>query len=144
MTAKHRIPPRAIKRFLQLAAASMAIGLGASPVFAEAEDGRVASYRSEDEASAQAREGVSRRYLHSIALHESASEYAPQGKSVRLRILDASGRNVTQLTLDGEATVGPLAHGSYTVLLNRNGMTEVQQVRLGWDTLPYLRFTGEA
>ncbi|HRA82173.1 MAG TPA: hypothetical protein PL024_11790 [Thauera sp.] len=144
MKARHRIPPRAIKRFLQLAAASMAIGLGASPALAETDEVRAATYRGENQASAQAREEVSRLYLHSIALHEDVPQYAPQGKSVRLRILDASGRNVTQLTLDGEATVGPLSHGSYTVLLSRNGMTEVQRVRFGHDTLPYLRFTAEA
>ena len=92
MNARHRIPPRAIKRFLQLAAASMAIGLGASPALAETDEVRAATYRGENQASAQAREEVSRLYLHSIALHEDVPQYAPQGKSVRLRILDASGR----------------------------------------------------
>ena len=148
MKARHRIARRTIKHFLQLAAASLAIGMGASPVLADMEEGRAASYRSEDGVSAHARsEAVSGLYLHSIALYEDAGEhaqgYVPQGKSVRLRVLDGAGRSVTQLTLDGEASVGPLAHGSYTVLLNRNGLTEVQQLRFGRDTLPYLRFTAE-
>lgn len=149
MKAKHRIARRTIKHFLQLAAASLALGMGASPVLADMEEGRAASYRSEDGSSAPARsEAASGLYLHSIALYEDECEhaqgYAPQGKSVRLRVLDGAGRNVTQLTLEGEASVGPLAHGSYTVLLNRNGLTEVQQLRIGRDTLPYLRFTAEA
>lgn len=149
MKARHRIARRTIKHFLQLAAASLAIGMGTSPVLADMEEGRAATYRSEDGVSAHARsEAVSGLYLHSIALYEDAGEhaqgYVPQGKAVRLRVLDGAGRSVTQLTLDGEASVGPLAHGSYTVLLSRNGLTEVQQLRLGPDTLPYLRFTAEA
>ena len=145
---QRRIAPRAIKHFLQLAATSLALGLSASPVLADMDEGRAASYGSEVGRSASARsDAVSGLYLHSIALHEDDREdahgYAPQGKSVRLRVLDGAGRNVTQLTLDGEASVGPLAHGSYTVLLNRNGLTEVQQLRIGRDTLPYLRFTAE-
>ena len=148
MKARHRIARRTIKHFLRLAAASLALGMGVSPVLADMEEGRAASNRSEDGVFAPGcNEAVSGLYLHSIALHEDGGEhvhgYAPQGKPVRLRVLDGAGRSVTQLTLDGEASVGPLAHGSYTVLLSRNGLTEVQQLRFGRDTLPYLRFTAE-
>ena len=38
MRGRHRIPPRTIKRFLQLAAATFAIGLGATPARADGED----------------------------------------------------------------------------------------------------------
>ena len=90
MKARHRIARRTIKHFLQLAAASLAIGMGTSPVLADMEEGRAATYRSEDGVSAHARsEAVSGLYLHSIALYEDAGEhaqgYASQGKSVRLR-----------------------------------------------------------
>ena len=95
MKANHRIARRTIKHFLQLAAASLAIGMGASPVLADMEEGRAASYRSEDGVSAHARsEAVSGLYLHSIALYEDAGEhaqgYVPQGKAVRLRAASSS------------------------------------------------------
>lgn len=142
MKGRHRISPRAIKRFLQLAAASLAIGLGTGPALADADGGRPAVHAGDDENPEQTRETMSPPYLHRFALPDAAAIGDAQlARPVRLRILDAGGRDLIRLALDGDSMIGPLPHGSYTVLLSRNGLTEVQRIRLGPDTRPFLHFT---
>ncbi|ATE59744.1 hypothetical protein [Thauera sinica] len=143
MKGRHRISRRAIKRFLQLAATAFAIGVGTTPALADdsarqpATDSRDDDAHTDD-AAAEARHG----YRHRFALAGmAAGAHAPGGALAHLRVLDAGGRKVVHLALHGDSMVGPLAHGSYTVLLRANGLTEVHRIRIGSDTLPYLHFT---
>lgn len=143
MRGRHRIPPRTIKRFLQLAAATFAIGLGATPALADAEGWQSQrGSREDDKRADDASDDTPRGYQHRFALPAASTvmQHDRQGLA-DLRVLDAAGRKALQLSLHGESMVGPLGHGSYTVLLRTNGLTEVQRIRIGPDTLPYLHFT---
>lgn len=146
MRGRHRIPPRTIKRFLQLAAATFAIGLGATPARADGENWQASTGGREDDMRADDTADVMPRgYQHLFALPASAAARLHERRALAdVRVLDATGRKALQLALHGESMVGPLAHGSYTVLLRTNGLTEVQRIRIGPDTLPYLHFTETA
>lgn len=138
MPSKHRIEPRHIKRFLQLAATALAVTLGPTSAFAEGglvDGGREADFYSEGWV-----ENESHPYRHRFVLPATRGTSVPGRGLADLRVLDAEGRKVVQLALDGDSMIGPLARGCYTVLLRANGLTEVQRIRIGPGTMPYLHF----
>jgi hypothetical protein len=130
--SKHRISQRVLRRFLQLAAATFAIGAGAAPASADGGEARLSSGQLEDRAAAS--------YQHSFLLPSVPAALMPHQARAHVRVLDASGRKLTQLALHGASSVGPLADGAYTVLIKADGLTEVHRIRVGPDTLPFLRF----
>ncbi|TAH42106.1 MAG: hypothetical protein EYC67_16345 [Betaproteobacteria bacterium] len=143
MKGRRRISRRAIKRFLQLAAATFAIGIGATPALADAEGWPPPNGdRKDDARNDDAADDAPRGYQHRFTVPgPEAGSQVLGGALAHLRVLDAGGRKVAQLALHGESMVGPFDHGSYTVLLRANGLTEVHRLRIGGDTLPYLHFT---
>lgn len=133
MKKNQRISQRVLRHFLQLAAATFAIGAGAAPASAaDAGESRLASGQLEDRAAAA--------YRHTFALPSVPAALMPHQARAHVRVLDASGRKLTQLALHGASSVGPLADGAYTVLIKADGLTEVHRIRVGPDTLPYLQF----
>jgi hypothetical protein len=134
---------RVLRRFLQLAATSFAIGANVAPARADQDEARMSAEQVEDETRAEfaatdVRHGA---WQHTFALPARAVGPAQQDLRAHIRVLDASGRNRAQLVLHGAGTVGPFADGAYTVLIKTGGLTEVHRVRIGSDTQPYLQFT---
>ncbi len=132
MKKGQRISQRVLRHFLQLAAATFALGAGAAPASAEDGEPRLPSGQLED----SAREA----YQHGFALPPAPSALMPLAARAHVRVLDASGRKLTQLELHGASSVGPLAAGAYTVLVKADGLTEVHRIRVGPDTQAYLHF----
>ncbi len=143
MRNRHRISRRVLRHFLQLAAATFAIGANVAPASAGSDNARLAADRQEDNKYAHnvAAGGQSDAYPLSFAL--PAPSVAPIAGQTRadVRVLDRDGRKLVQIALDGDSMIGPFDHGAYTVLIKANGLTEVHRVRIGTDTLPYLHFT---
>lgn len=141
-----RISRRVLRHFLQLAAASFALGASVAPASADNDESRTPAEQVEDSAPADvAGVGVRRdAWQHTFALPALpalAAGPAAHGVRAHVRVLDAAGRNRAQLALHGAGTVGPFADGAYTVLLKSGGLTEVHRIRIGSDTEPYLQFT---
>ncbi|WP_159098190.1 hypothetical protein [Parazoarcus communis] len=143
MKNRQRISRRVLRHFLQLAAATFAIGANVAPASA-----------GNDEASRAADQQEENKYTHGVAAEGHSDAYplsfalpapslAPIAGQARadVRVLDGDGRKLVQLALDGASMIGPFDHGAYTVLIKANGMTEVHRLRIGTDTLPYLYFT---
>ncbi|MGE0013102.1 MAG: hypothetical protein AB7S62_12825 [Azoarcus sp.] len=142
MRNRHRISRRVLRHFLQLAAATFAIGANVAPASA-----------GNDEASLAADQQEENKYTHSVAAEAHPEAYplsfalpAPSlspiaGKArADVRVLDRDGHKLVQMALDGASMIGPFDHGAYTVLIKANGLTEVHRLRIGTDTLPYLHF----
>lgn len=127
-----RISRRVLRHFLQLAAATFALGAGAAPASAEDGEARLASGQFEDSAC--------KSYQHSFALPPAPSALMPLAPRAHVRVLDARGRKLTQVALHGASSVGPFDEGAYTVLLKADGLTEVHRIRVGPDTQAYLHF----
>lgn len=143
MKNKQRISRRVLRHFLQLAAASFAIGTNVAPANADNRESRPPAGQFEGRTRSDELDEDARRatYQHTFALPASVSGLPHQDARARIRVLDVSGRNLAQLTLHGPGMVGPFAHGAYTVLIKVDGLTEVHRLRIGPDTLPYLHFT---
>lgn len=140
MKGRNRISRRVMRRFLQLAAATFAVSAGG--VLASYDDMRPASENhgegtNVDESGEDARHSA---YQHTFSLADPRTAIPHRGARAQLRVLDATGRKLTQLALHGASMVGPFEHGAYTVLLRTDGLTEIHRIRIGPDTLPYLHF----
>ena len=138
-----RISRRVLRHFLQLAAASFALGATVAPASADNDESRTPAEQVQDSTPADVAGVAVRRgaWLHTFALPGLAAGPAAHGVRAHVRVLDAAGRNRAQLALHGAGTVGPFADGAYTVLLKSGGLTEVHRIRIGSDTEPYLQFT---
>ncbi|HJV27198.1 MAG TPA: hypothetical protein VJ673_16040 [Aromatoleum sp.] len=144
MKNNYRSSQRVLRHFLHLAAASFALG-NLGPANADDDDAQPPARQFDEASRTGARsEGLDRSiYLHSFAL-PAARTSVLAGPLARVRVLDTTGRPITQVALDGASTIGPFAHGAYTVLLKANGLTEMHRVRIGPDTRPYLQFSESA
>ena len=142
---KDRISRRVLRHFLNLAAASFALG-NVGPASANDDDTPPPAHQMEGETRAEARGENNRRgnYLHTFGLPQAHAVLATHTPRARVRVLDANGRLLTQQALDGAATLGPFADGAYAVLIKANGLTELHRVRIGPDTQAYLRFSEPA
>ncbi|BAL25729.1 hypothetical protein [Azoarcus sp. KH32C] len=140
----HRISRRVLQHFLHLAAASFALG-NLGPANADDDDAQPPARQFDEASRTGARsEGVRRSaYLHSFAL-PATHAVVVTGPLARVRVLDTTGRPVTQVALDGASAIGPFADGAYTVLIKANGLTEMHRIRIGPDTRPYLQFSEPA
>jgi hypothetical protein len=139
-----RISRRVLRHFLQLAAASFALGASVAPASTDNDESRTPAEQVEDSAPADVAGVAVRRgaWQHTFALPApAAAGPAAHGVRAHVRVLDATGRNRAQLALHGAGTVGPFADGAYTVLLKSGGLTEVHRIRIGSGTEPYLQFT---
>jgi len=137
---------RVLRRFLQLAAASFAIGANVAPARADNDESRLPAKQVEGSARADLPAAAVRpgAWQHTFALPALAAGPAQQDVLAHIRVLDAAGRNRAQLVVHGDSTVGPFADGAYTVLIKTGGLTEVHRVRIGSDTQPYLQFAEAA
>lgn len=144
MKRKHRISRRVMQHFLQLAAITFAINANAMPPGRmDRNDTLLGTEQPESQSAATGATGRTQApaYLHTFNLPDSAPGTLDHAERASLRILDASGRKLVQLALNGASMIGPLDHGAYTVLLKVAGLTEVHRLRIGPDTLPYLNFS---
>lgn len=142
MKSKRGISARTIKRFLQLAATTFAVGVSAAPALADSDRGEPAgSNRKHSESAIQAADEAA-PFQHRFALPAPTALASSGHRGLAdLRVIDASGRKMMQIALDGDSMVGPLPNGSYTVLLRARGLTDVQRIRIAPGMLPYLHFT---
>ncbi|NMG75228.1 hypothetical protein [Aromatoleum diolicum] len=143
MKNRQRISRRVLRHFLQLAAASFAIGANVAPASADGRESRppAGQFETSSRTDESGEDAGRSAYQHAFPLPASAAPLPHPAARARIRVLDASGRNLVQLTLHGPGMVGPFTHGAYTVLIKADGLTEVHRIRIGPDTLPYLHFT---
>lgn len=145
MKNRQRISRRVLRHFLQLAAATFAIGANVSPASAAEENLHGKDQQDDNKyahnAPARADQAA---YPLSFALPGSGTAAIATPVRSDIRVLDRHGRKLVQMTLDGPSMVGPFDHGAYTLLIKTQGMTEVHRLRIGTDTLPYLHFTETA
>lgn len=142
MKGKRGISARTIKRFLQLAATTFAVGFTAAPALADSDRGEPTRTSREDSGSATLAADEAALFQHRFALPAPTALASSGHRGLAdLRVIDASGRKVMQIALDGDSMVGPLANGSYTVLLRARGLTDVQRIRIAPGMVSYLHFT---
>lgn len=142
MKGKRGISARTIKRFLQLAAATFAVGFSAGPALADSDRGEPARTSRADGGSATHAADEAAVFQHRFALPAPTALASSGHRGLAdLRVIDASGRKLMQIALDGDSMVGPLPNGSYTVLLRARGLTDVQRIRIAPGMVPYLHFT---
>lgn len=122
MKRKARFPRHVLHSFLHLAAAALALGGDIPAALADSQ------FQEQDERPEERRE---QDYQHRFTLKGEA----------RIRLLDGSDAEQLDLKLHGTSMVGPLAHGAYTLLISRAGLTDSYRLRIGPDTLPYLYFS---
>lgn len=141
------ISRRVRRRFLQLAAIAFALGAEgalAEPANTEAlDDGERMMESMDDEAGSAAAVPAPASYRHVFDLGTPA---LPPHADIRarVRVLDAQGRSVLQQAVHGASVLGPLNAGAYTVLVSIDGLTQVQQVRIGAGVAPWLHFRDSA
>lgn len=142
MKGKRGISARTIKRFLQLAAATFAVGFSAGPALADSDRGEPARTSRADGGPATHAADEAAVFQHRFALPAPTALASSGHRGLAdLRVIDAGGRKVMQIALDGDSMVGPLPNGSYTVLLRARGLTDVQRIRIAPGMVPYLHFT---
>ena len=145
MNHRQRISRRVMRHFLQLAAASFAIGVNAGPASAGKDDVQGAEQQDDSKYTQQhAPQPGLAAYPLSFALPAPADGGLVEASKAAIRVLDSEGRKLVQMEVHGASMVGPFDHGAYTLLIKANGLTEVHRLRIGTDTLPYLHFTETA
>lgn len=144
MNHRQRISRRVMRHFLQLAAASFAIGVNAAPASAGADDAQIGDLKEDSRYTQQQTPQTGQdAYPLTFTLPPSEGPLA-EDSGVAIRVLDSDGRKLVQMHINGASMVGPLDHGAYTLLIKAAGLTEVHRLRIGTDTLPYLHFTEAA
>lgn len=145
MANEHEISRRVKRHFLQLAA--VAFALGAEGALADAANADIFD-EHERAAQVQRDEGGAAAPLRAAFQHVfwlgTPVPLPNPGTRAHVRVLDAQGRTALQLPLHGAGMVGPLPAGAYTVLVKTDGMTRVQQLRIGAGVGPWLHFSEPA
>lgn len=141
MANGHGISRSVKRRFLHLAA--IAFALGAESALADGsgseafDDGECAVEALRAAAGVAAPVQAICQYVFRLGAPAALPHPAVRAQ---VRVLDAGGAAVLQLPLHGPAMVGPLPAGPCTVLVKIDGLTEVQQLRIGAGVGPWLHF----
>jgi hypothetical protein len=134
MKRSQRISRRVIGKFLQSAAFALACGAvaAAEPSYSPPAKSRSASSRSK---TAPQRSAEAQRYRHEFTLAEADAEYP-----ARVKVTTVDGKSVLHGIVHAPGRLGPLANGAYAVAIRTPSGDEVQLIRIGPDTDPYLSF----
>lgn len=130
-----RISRRAIRNFLQLAAAAFAFSAELPLANANELASASGNSRSVKRAQAPARKSDLRPYQHTFALTGPDAEYPAQ-----VTVAPIGNKSVLRGVLHAPGRLGPLPDGAYTVAIETRSDKEVQLVRIGPDTDRYLNF----